>query len=52
MEKKFITIEDVARILMISLYTARKYARDGLIVGKKIGRRWLFSIDSLTQLIK
>ncbi len=40
---EMLDVEDVASILGMTPYTIRKYARSGLIVGKRFGRRWKFT---------
>jgi len=47
---KFFTSEDVARILGLSILSARLYLKDGKIPGAvKIGRRWYVSSKNLDK---
>lgn len=47
---KFFTSEDVARILGLSILSARLYLKDGKIPGAvKIGRRWFISNKNLDK---
>ncbi|MBU4194814.1 MAG: helix-turn-helix domain-containing protein [Actinobacteria bacterium] len=47
--KEILSVEDAAEFLGISPYTVRKHARQGLIPGRKVGREWRFSRDSLLE---
>lgn len=37
----WIGVREAARILGVTEYTVRKYARDGKIKARKVGGRWL-----------
>ena len=47
--KEVLSVKDAAELLEISPYTIRKHARQGSIPGRKVGREWRFSRDSLLQ---
>ncbi|MFH1150536.1 MAG: helix-turn-helix domain-containing protein [Actinomycetota bacterium] len=47
--KDILTVNDAAELLGVSPYTVRKHARQGLIPGRKIGKEWRFSHDSLLE---
>lgn len=47
--KDVLTVNDAAELLGISPYTVRKQARQGLIPGRKIGKEWRFSRESLVD---
>lgn len=47
--KDILTVNDAAELLGISPYTVRKQARQGLIPGRKIGKEWRFSRESLVE---
>jgi len=42
-----LTIEQVAELCHVRVRTAQMWARDGRIKGQKIGRRWLFTPESI-----
>ena len=52
MEKKFITIQDAAKLLSISIPTIKNYVKDGLIPSYKVGGRRLFDPDELVEWVK
>lgn len=43
MDETFLTPEQAAKMLNLSAYTIRAYARQGVIPAHKIGRTWRFS---------
>lgn len=45
MSPSVLLVEDVVKILGVHAKTVRRWAKDGKIKGKKIGRRWFFSKD-------
>jgi len=47
--KDVLTVNDAAEFLGISPYTVRKQARQGLIPGRKVGKEWRFSRESLVE---
>ena len=42
-----LTIEQVAELCHVQVRTAQGWARTGRIKGQKIGRRWLFTPESI-----
>ncbi len=49
---KLYTVEETARFLEVSDQTVRKYLRNGLLSGKKIGRRWHVKGQSIKKFIE
>ena len=49
---KLYTVGETARFLEVSEQTVRKYLRDGLLSGKKIGRRWHVKGQSIKKFIE
>lgn len=47
MSERYETTEDVADHFQRSVYTIRKWARNGAIPGRKIGRDWFFHISDI-----
>ena len=41
------TVEQAADVLQVTIGTVRKLARDGRLVGAKIGRHWRFTEEDL-----
>lgn len=48
-EPEFFTRQDVCRILHLSLPTVDRYTRIGILEGKKVGNRILYSKESLEK---
>lgn len=51
-EVNILTVEEVAEELSLHPVTVRDFLRDGKITGKKIGRRWYVTRESLLRLIE
>lgn len=49
MSDTFLTPEQAAKMLNLSAYTIRAYARQGVIPAHKIGRKWRFSKTDLEE---
>jgi len=49
--EELLTVEDVARILRISEYTAREMCKNGEIKSRKIGRNWRVKQEDLREYI-
>ena len=49
MSDTFLTPEQAAKMLNLSAYTIRAYARQGIIPAHKIGRTWRFSKTDLEE---
>lgn len=47
MTPAILTVERVAKMMQVSPATVRRWAEDGAIPAKKIGRRWYFSAEQL-----
>ena len=45
----YFTVEEVAKIFRKTPYTVRKWAREGKIVAKKVGKSWLFSKSDIRR---
>jgi Mn-dependent DtxR family transcriptional regulator len=52
MEKEFLTVKDVARILDITERTARELFSKGIIKGKKIANKHVTTKDLLKEYIE
>lgn len=52
MGKKFITIQDAAKLLSISVPTIKNQVKHGLIPSYKVGGRRLFDPDELVTWVK
>lgn len=52
MEKRFITIQDAAKLLSISIPTIKNYVKQGLIPSYKVGGRRLFDPEELVEWVK
>ena len=52
MEKRFITIQDAAKLLSISIPTIKNHVKQGLIPSYKVGGRRLFDPDELIEWVK
>lgn len=50
--KKIYTAEEVAKILRIHPYTAKRLAREGKIPGFKVGGQWRFDAEEMVKLRK
>jgi excisionase family DNA binding protein len=49
MERKLLTIEEVARLLGVSTSTVRRWITSGKLEGQKAGAQWRFDRDSLNE---
>ncbi len=49
MSETFLTPEQAAKMLNLSAYTIRAYARQGIIPAHKVGRTWRFSKADLEE---
>lgn len=45
--KELYTVNDVAEMIDVHPRTVRRYLRDGVLTGKKIGGQWRFTIDDI-----
>lgn len=52
MTREIINSSQVSRLLGLSELTVRKLARQGVIPGRKAGRKWLFSRSHLLDWVK
>ncbi len=52
MTREIINSSQVSRLLGLSELTVRKLARQGVIPGRKVGRKWLFSRTHLIEWVK
>lgn len=48
----FLTCADVAKMLRRKAETIQQYAREGKLVGRKIGRSWLFTHDDVQRFVR
>jgi len=46
------TVEQAADVLQVTIGTVRKLARDGRLVGAKIGRHWRFTEKNIEQFLE
>jgi excisionase family DNA binding protein len=46
------TIEDLSEGLSVNPRVVREWLKEGKIVGKKVGRRWLVTEDSLKKFLE
>ena len=51
-EDKYLTSKEVAELLNISDYTIKRFAREGRIPDRKIGRQWRFSRQEIDDWFK
>lgn len=51
-EDKYLTSKEVAELLNISDYTIKRFAREGRIPARKIGRQWRFSRQEIDDWFK
>ena len=49
MDDKILTPEGAAKLLSLTVYTVRQYARQGILPATKIGRTWRFSHNQLME---
>jgi excisionase family DNA binding protein len=49
--EELLTVEDVARILRLHIYTVRELLKTGELEGFKIGRQWKIKQEALRQFI-
>jgi len=47
--EKFYTVDDIAKIAMVTARTVRNYLKDGLLTGRKIGGQWRFTDEDLNK---
>ena len=52
MEPIVVSIEEAGRLLSLSPHTIRKYEREGLIKGTRIGTRVLISQEELNRVVR
>ena len=50
--EKLLTPEDIAEILGIHIETVRRFAREGRLVGVKIGLDWRFKREDVEEFIE
>lgn len=48
--EKLYTVEDIARMTMLTTRTIRNYLKDGLLTGRKIGGQWRFTQKDIETL--
>jgi excisionase family DNA binding protein len=46
-----VDFKTAAKLTSLSVFTLRKYVREGRISGTKCGRRWLISMQELRRLV-
>lgn len=46
-----ISMEEACNLLLCADNTVARYAKEGLIIGRKIGNKWLFDRDSIRHFI-
>jgi len=49
--EKLYTIEDVAEMTSLSAHTVRTYLHEGILRGRKIGGKWLFTMEDLAPVL-
>lgn len=49
--EKLYSVDDVARMTLLTTRTIRNYLRSGLLQGNKIGGQWRFSIEDINRLM-
>jgi excisionase family DNA binding protein len=48
----FMTVDDVAELVGLSVYTVKEYARRGLLPGRKLGGSWRFLRPELADALR
>lgn len=51
-EEKYLTSKEVAKLLNLSDYTVKRFAREKRIPARKVGRQWLFSKQEIDEWFK
>jgi excisionase family DNA binding protein len=51
MEEKLYSVDEVAEILHLHPRTVRRYIREGVLVGQKIGKEWRITRSALNTLL-
>lgn len=49
---KIYDVKELAEYLKVSTRTIQNYIRDGKIKGKKLGRKWIFTEETIRELLK
>ena len=52
MDIKLYTTEEVAEFLGVTVRTVYRYVESGQLKGKKIGGRWLFTIENIEKFVQ
>lgn len=48
--EELFTVDDIARMTMLTTRTIRNYLKDGLLTGKKVGGQWRFTKSDIEKL--
>ena len=51
MKKKFLRTEEAAELLKLNQWTIRRWVQNGRLKGKKVGKGFLISEDSIFNLV-
>jgi PTS system nitrogen regulatory IIA component len=46
---ELLTIREVAKMLKLSTFTIREYAKKGIIPARKVGQQWRFQKDDVVE---
>ncbi len=50
-EKKVVSAPEAAKILNVTPVTIRRWLKDGILIGDKLGGRWLITIEEVQNVI-
>jgi len=51
MGESFYTVEEAAEIIEVSVYTIRRWLKDGKLEGKRVGKFWRISKESVKSVL-
>jgi len=50
--EKLYTVDDIAKMTLLTTRTIRTYLKDGLLVGRKVGGQWRFTKEDINKLFE
>ena len=51
MGESFYTVEEAAEIIEVSVYTIRRWLKDGKLEGKRVGKFWRINKESVKSVL-